>query len=47
LLDAVDMLQTVAEATGIDQTFGTDNVQKCLAAAIATAAAERDNGGAS
>lgn len=42
MVDAADLLQDAAIASGLDAAVGTDAVQKILACAFASASAERD-----
>ena len=42
MLDAADLLYDASIASGLDESVGTDLVQKVMAAAFATASAERD-----
>jgi hypothetical protein len=42
IVDAADILYDASIASGLDASVGTDQVQKIMAAAFASASAERD-----
>jgi hypothetical protein len=42
IIDAADLLYDASIASGLDASVGTDTVQKIMAAAFASASAERD-----
>lgn len=42
MLDAVDMLHDASIASGLDDSVGTDAVQRVMSAAFASASASRD-----
>jgi hypothetical protein len=42
IIDAADILYDAAVASGLESAIGTDNVQKIMACAFASASAERD-----
>lgn len=45
IIDAADLLHDAATASGLVARYGEDGIQKVMAAAFASASAERDKGG--